>query len=226
MTNYLARLKALKLQKRYTSDLTEPTKPLSSVMSASRLTASAGSEAVVSVLSAPEVSDFRIAKNPPVDLALLKCGHLPDGLNNEPYVNTDKKTHTKQPDKTDETVFAPVEWAAKLVASGLPPEWAMPLTEILCGPPPGDFDAAYWRRLLPGARIFIDQWAAKAYQLGWTAEDVFGLDEIKPAARYDRKGLAWLLIDGARVIELDLLGADIITRQGSRQRYYRAKMLR
>lgn len=226
MTNYLTQLKALNLQKGYTSDLTEPTKPVSSVVSASRVTASAVCETVVSVLSAPEVSDFRIEKNPPVDLEIRKCGHFPDGINNEPYVNTVKKTHTTQPDKTDETVFAPVEWAAKLVAAGLPPEWAMPLTEILCGPPPGDFDAAYWRRLLPGARMFINQWASTAYQLGWTADDVFGLDEIKPAARYDRKGLAWLLVDGARVIELDLLGADIITRQGSRQRYYQAKMSR
>lgn len=109
-----------------------------------------------------------------------------------------------------------------LEVAGLPSEWAEPFARLLVGPPPGDFDQAYWSRVVEGANVFADTWAAQAHRLGWTAEDVFGLDEIKPAARHDHKGIAWLLGDCARVIALDVDGADIVTSQGSKQRFYRA----
>jgi hypothetical protein len=115
-------------------------------------------------------------------------------------------------------------WKARadaLVATGLPSEWAEPFAKLLRGPPPGDFDHTYWARGLPGANLFADEWAAHAHTLGWTSREVFGLDELKPAARHDRKGVAWLLTDGARVVALDESGADIITKQRSRQRFYR-----
>jgi hypothetical protein len=40
--------------------------------------------------------------------------------------------------------------------------------------------------------------------------------------RNDRKGVAWFLADGRRVVALDETGADIVTQQGSRQRFYRS----
>jgi hypothetical protein len=111
--------------------------------------------------------------------------------------------------------------AASLKQAGLPREWAEPFAKLLCGPPPGDFDSLYWARVVEGANVFADEWAVAAYRAGWRAEEVFGLDEIKPAARHDRKGLAWFLSDGAHVVALDTKGADILTGQGSRQRFYR-----
>jgi hypothetical protein len=111
--------------------------------------------------------------------------------------------------------------AAALEASDLPHEWADPFAHLLCGPPPGDFDDAYWARVLLGANIFASEWAAKACALGWTAKEVFGLDGMTPAVRNDMKGLAWLLVGGARVVTLNQDGADIITNQSSLLRYYR-----
>ena len=110
---------------------------------------------------------------------------------------------------------------AAILEADLPSTWSDPFARLLTGGPHGDFDAIYWSRILPGANLFADQWSAEAYRLGWTAAEVFGLDDLKPATRHDRKGLAWLLPDGARVISLDERGADIVTNQGTQQRFYR-----
>jgi hypothetical protein len=110
---------------------------------------------------------------------------------------------------------------ASLEAAGLQRAWAEPFAHLQCGGPPGGFDPAHWERTLPCASIFAEQWAAQACALGWSAEEVFGLDDIAPARRQDRKGLAWLLIDGKRVVALDGVGADIETDRGVRQRFYR-----
>ena len=74
---------------------------------------------------------------------------------------------------------------------------------------------------MDGGLIFADVWARKAQALGWSAEDVFGLHPVAPAARNDEKGLAWLLANGSRVVAIDADGADIVTTQGATQRYYR-----
>lgn len=138
----------------------------------------------------------------------------------------------RQPASPSDTVLREVtrfpavaSWEARataLVAVGLPTEWANPFAKLLCGPPPGDYDHMFWARGLPGANLFADEWAAHAHALGWSAAEVFGLDELKPAARHDRKGVAWLLSDGARVVAIDERGADIVTQQGSKQRFYRS----
>ncbi len=91
-------------------------------------------------------------------------------------------------------------WRARAASlehdSGLTHGWREPFAKLLCGAPPGDYDAGYWERTLAGASIFAEQWAVHALHLGWSAEEVFGLDDIAPAARHDRKGLAWFLADG------------------------------
>lgn len=111
--------------------------------------------------------------------------------------------------------------AALLEAAGLPIEWTEPFAKLLCGGPPGNYDAGYWEHTLAGAAIFAPQWAGHAFRSGWSAEDVFGLDDIAPACRHDCMGLAWLLPDGKRVVALDGVGADIDTTRGVRQRFYR-----
>jgi hypothetical protein len=45
-------------------------------------------------------------------------------------------------------------------------------------------------------------WGAKALELGWTGEDLFGLDPVAPMARYDAIGLVWLLRGREHVSEL------------------------
>jgi hypothetical protein len=104
--------------------------------------------------------------------------------------------------------------------AGVPRAWIEPFARLLCSGPPSDFAPARWQRVADGALTFADQWAAEAYRLGWTAEDVFGLHPFAPAARHDCKGIAWLL-DRGRVVVIDTAGADIVTEGGAKQRFYR-----
>ncbi len=109
------------------------------------------------------------------------------------------------------------------MAAGLPREWAEPFARLLCDTAPGNFDVANWARLQPGANHVANEWAAKAHALGWRAEEVFGLDDVAPAARWDRKGIAWLIDTGQCVVALDEDGADIVTKTGARLRFYRRR---
>ncbi len=116
-------------------------------------------------------------------------------------------------------------WRARAASleqnAGLPREWAGPFARLLCGAPPRGFEPHRWGSVVEGASILADQWAAQARALGWSAEEIFGLDEIEPARRQDRKGVAWFLADGRRVVAIDVGGADIETARGVKQRFYR-----
>jgi hypothetical protein len=101
----------------------------------------------------------------------------------------------------------------------LPRTWAGTFARLLCGAPPSGFGPSRWGSVTLGASTFAEQWAAQAFRLGWSAEEVFGLDEIAPAARYDCMGVAWLLSE-RHVVALDGKGADIETARGVRQRCY------
>ena len=70
---------------------------------------------------------------------------------------------------------------------------------------------------------FCDEWAGRAAGLGWQPSEVFSLDLVAPHARVDRRGLGLSLGNGEKVIAIDIEGADIETRSGSRQRFYRNK---
>lgn len=104
---------------------------------------------------------------------------------------------------------------------GLPRDWAEPFAKILCGDPPADYSDAYWHRIIDGAMLFADKWASKARELGWTAEEVFGLHPTAACSRDDCKGFAWMLRDGAQVTDINERFADITTKNGTKQRYYR-----
>jgi hypothetical protein len=52
------------------------------------------------------------------------------------------------------------------------------------------------------AQRFVAAWGSQALALGWTVDDLFGLDPVAPLARYDRMGLCWLLKGRERVIAL------------------------
>jgi len=105
----------------------------------------------------------------------------------------------------------------------LPREWADTFGAISLSPAPGDFDPDRWRDILDGMLRFCDEWAGRAAALGWQPSEVFGLDLVAPQARVDRRGLGLSLGNGERVIAIDIEGADIETRSGSRQRFYRNK---
>jgi hypothetical protein len=104
----------------------------------------------------------------------------------------------------------------------LPRAWAEYLARLVQGPPPGDFQARHWQAVVDGALRFADERAGEAYALGWQPDELFGLDAVAPAARVDRRGLAFMLANGARVVSMDTTGADILMPGGARQRFYRA----
>lgn len=83
---------------------------------------------------------------------------------------------------------------------------------------PVGFSEKQWESIRTGAEAFAHQWAAQAYGLGWSEDELFGLHPIAPAARVERRGLAFLLHAGDRVVALDGCGADIVTASGARQR--------
>ena len=106
---------------------------------------------------------------------------------------------------------------------GMPREWADTFAAISQASAPGDFTPERWRDILDGMLRFCDEWAGRAAGLGWQASEVFSLDLVAPQARVDRRGLGLILDNGARVTAIDSEGADIETRSGSRQRFYRNK---
>jgi hypothetical protein len=59
------------------------------------------------------------------------------------------------------------------------------------------------------AQSFIDVWGAQAGALGWTVNELFGLDQRAPLARYDNMGLCWLLQGRTHIIELNATHARL-----------------
>ncbi len=106
--------------------------------------------------------------------------------------------------------------------AGLPRDWAEAFARHLVAGPPGDFLATRWHAAIDGALRFTDEWGKEAYRLGWHVDDVFGLHRACPAARYDGRGLAWLLGDGSRVIEINARAAVIRNLKGTRLSYARS----
>jgi len=104
--------------------------------------------------------------------------------------------------------------------AGMPRRWADYLA-LVQGPPPGDFQERHWQAVIDGACLFADEWAGRACALGWSPDELFGLDAVTPAGRVDRRGLAFMLSNGARVVSIDGTGADIMMPARARQRFYR-----
>jgi hypothetical protein len=79
-----------------------------------------------------------------------------------------------------------------------------------------------WQLAINDAEVFLSVWADQAANLGWTAQDLFGLAEMpeRPGpsyqrlSRYDQTGLVWLL-QGRRVAALTQDTALIETTNGT-----------
>jgi hypothetical protein len=82
---------------------------------------------------------------------------------------------------------------------GLPRDIAEGLARCERMAPPKGFTSDLWSAAINSAARFADEWGRKALELGWTLEDLFGLNPANPGARYDGKGLAFVLEGDARV---------------------------
>ena len=105
--------------------------------------------------------------------------------------------------------------------AGMPREWADAFAPFAQSAPPGDFEPERWQETLDGMLRFCDEWAGRAAALGWQPSEIFSLDLAAPAARHDNRGLALSLAGGARVVGVDMAGADIEMPSGSHLRFYR-----
>jgi len=81
------------------------------------------------------------------------------------------------------------------------------LTELVNHRPEGVGEAR-WHEALRDGRSFVEMWGRQATDLGWTANDLFGLHPIVPLARYDAMGFVWLL-HGRPIVALTATEATI-----------------
>lgn len=69
-------------------------------------------------------------------------------------------------------------------------------------------DPRRWEQAKRDAAEFLADWGDQAAELGWTAEELFGLHPVAPLTRYDVMGLIWLL-SGKEVSAIDERTAKI-----------------
>ena len=98
--------------------------------------------------------------------------------------------------------------------------FAEALTELENHRPQGVGEAR-WREALKDGRRLLETWGSQAANLGWTANDLFGLHPIAPLARYDAMGLLWLL-HGRPVVSLTATEATIQSSSGATLSFQRA----
>ena len=87
------------------------------------------------------------------------------------------------------------------VPPGVPETWVQGVADLLAMACPASCPAGRWQALREDSYTFLRDHAARAYGLGWTALDLFGVHPAKPWARLDTMGLVPLL-NGARVTAL------------------------
>ncbi len=88
-----------------------------------------------------------------------------------------------------------IEERAAIIEEGanVPRQWAEGYAALCAMPPPAGFSSQRWARIVDAAGTFIDRWAVRAAELGWTDRDVFGCDAAAPTARFDQIGMVVLL---------------------------------
>ncbi|MBF0632753.1 MAG: hypothetical protein HQL89_17470 [Magnetococcales bacterium] len=84
---------------------------------------------------------------------------------------------------------------------GIPRVWAEGLARLCVMPRPEDISPRQWELIVKAAGMFADRWAAKAYSLGWTTEEVFGVHHSGPMVRFGSMGLVFLLADPRTTLE-------------------------
>jgi hypothetical protein len=86
--------------------------------------------------------------------------------------------------------------------------------------PPAGFSADRWTTIVDAIRRFDSEHVVEAIRLGWTAEDLFGMNPYAPATRYDGRGVATMLSEGDRVVALSS-DVIVIERNGAKLSFRR-----
>ena len=75
--------------------------------------------------------------------------------------------------------------------------------------------------MVKNADAFMESWAGRAHDLGWTATDLFAVHPSRPVAALDVIGLVPLLGD-RRIVAMTAATATLELSRGVRQTYRRA----
>ncbi len=98
---------------------------------------------------------------------------------------------------------------------GVPEAWVQGMADLLAMARPASCPDAKWQALREDAYHFLQDHAARAHELGWTALNLFGVHPVKSWIRFDCMGLVPLL-NGARVTALSGIEAVIEKPSGAR----------
>ena len=104
--------------------------------------------------------------------------------------------------------------------TGAPDEWIDGVLQLHTMRRPQGVTAVRWRHVQFDATRFLDRWATQAMALGWTANDVFGVNRDSPFERLDAAGLVRLL-DSREIAVLTTSEAVIAGKNGAIQTYRR-----
>ncbi len=103
---------------------------------------------------------------------------------------------------------------------GVPEAWVQGVADLLAMARPASCPAERWQTLREDAYHFLQDHAARAHELGWSAFDLFGVHRERPWVRFDCIGLVPLL-NGARVTALSDIEAAIEKPSGARLTFRR-----
>jgi hypothetical protein len=109
--------------------------------------------------------------------------------------------------------------------SAVPTNWIAGVTSFDAARPPSSVRHEHWSAFVGAARSFLDSWATKAAELGWTDFDLFGADASRPEIAWLNSGLLWSSPNHS-ILDLRDDRAILRTLNGSPQTFYRTPHLR
>ncbi len=77
--------------------------------------------------------------------------------------------------------------------SAIPASWIAGVASLDAERPPPTIRPEHWFAFVGSAKMFLDAWATKAADLGWTDLDLFGADSGHPEITWLNSGLLWSL---------------------------------
>ena len=109
--------------------------------------------------------------------------------------------------------------------SAVPADWIAGVASLDAESPPPPVRPEQWSAFVIAAKLFLDSWATKATDLGWTDLDVFGADSGHPEIAWLNSGLLWSSPNHS-ILDLRADRAILRTPNGSLQTFYRTPHLR
>jgi hypothetical protein len=101
--------------------------------------------------------------------------------------------HQQEEDRAD----AEGDWQERAAIvefdASIPRQWAEGFAKLCTMPRPLAFSQRRWARIVNDAGHFIDRWAHTVAMLGWTTEEIFGVDPTAPEACQFGRGLVSLI---------------------------------